>query len=55
MRFCSSRQNIGQYIGHLAGGCSYQHTEQNSKEYFEKWIKYLNLKKKDSGNSRLQI
>ena len=38
-------RNIGQYIGHLAAGCSYQHTVQNSKEYFEKWIKYLKLKK----------
>ena len=47
MRFCSSSgQNIGQYIGHLAAGCSYQHTVQNPKEYFEKWIKYLKLKKK---------
>ena len=44
MRFCSSRQNIGQYIRHLTAGCSYQHTVQNSKEYFEKWIKYLKLK-----------
>ena len=42
MRFCSSSgQNIGQYIGHLTAGCLYQHTVQNSNEYFENWIKYL--------------
>ena len=56
MRFCSSSgQNIGQYIGHIAAGCSYQHNScptvlrvhivQNSKEYFEKWMRYLKLKK----------
>ena len=56
MRFCiSNRQNIEQYIGNITAGCSYQHTSfptvlrvhivQNSKEYFEKWIKYLKLKK----------
>ena len=56
MRFCSSGgQNIGQYIRHITAGCSYQHTSfptvlrvhivQHSKEYFEKWIKYLKLKK----------
>ena len=50
-RFCSSsRQNIGQYIKHITAGCSYQHTSfpivQNSKGYFEKWIKYVKLKKK---------
>ena len=51
----SSQQNIGQYIGHLAAVCSYQHTSfptilrvhivQNSKEFIEIWIKYLKLKK----------
>ena len=48
MRFCSSSgQNIGQYIRHPTASCSYQHTVQNSKEYFEKkWIKYAKLKKK---------
>ena len=58
MRFCSSGQNIGQYIGHIAAGCSHQNTSlakfptvlrvhigQNSKEYFEKWIKYFQFKK----------
>ena len=46
MRFCSSSgQNTGQYIRHLTAGCFYQHTVQNSKEYFKKWIKYLKLKK----------
>ena len=46
-RLCisSSRQNIGQYSGHLTAGCSYQHTLQNSKEYFEKWIKIFKNKK----------
>ena len=45
---------IGQDIGHITAGCSYSTHQltsldkfpQNSKEYFEKWIKYLKLKKK---------
>ena len=50
-RFCSSSgQNIGQYIGHITAGCSYQHTSfpivQNSKGYFEKMDKICKIKKK---------
>ena len=45
MRFCSG-QNIGQYIRHIAAGCSYQCTVQNSKEYFEKMDKIFKIKKK---------
>ena len=43
-RFCSSSwQNTGQYIGHLTASCSYQHTVQNSKKYFEKTDKIFKI------------
>ena len=45
MRFCiNSGQNIGQYIGHFAAGCSYQHTVQNSG-IFQKMDQIFKIKK----------
>ena len=49
---------MGQYIGHVAAGCSYQHTVQNSEEYFEKKMDKvfkINKKKQDGRNSLCQI